>query len=62
MEVVHNSQYLLVEKIIGTVSIVDKYVVKHKQVCEATHDVCCKKVRDRSQYKPFNIKYKQSEI
>ena len=30
-------------------------------VCEATHDICCRKVRGSSQYKAFNIKYKQSE-
>ena len=28
-------------------------------IYEAIHDVCCRKVRSSSQYKPFNIKYNQ---
>ena len=32
------------------------------KVCEAIHDVCYRKVRGNCEYKPFNIKYKQSEI
>jgi len=42
----------------------EKYVVKHKSaklLMTYAHDVCCRKVRGSSQYKPFDIKYKQSE-
>ena len=43
-----------------TVNVPAKYVVKHKSV-KLLMTYAVGKLRGSSQYKPFNIKYKQSE-